>query len=86
MSYETLIVERRGQVDWVTLNRPEVMNALDNRLVDELLEYFDGLYWNREVRIVVLRGAGKAFCAGLDLKAPTRTTGRGRPGPGRGAG
>jgi enoyl-CoA hydratase len=72
MAYETLIVEQRGQVDWVTLNRPEVMNALDNTLVDELGDYFESLYWNRDTRVVVLRGAGKAFCAGLDLKAPTR--------------
>jgi enoyl-CoA hydratase/carnithine racemase len=72
MAYETLIVEQRGPVDWVTLNRPEVMNALDNTLVDELNDYFEKLYWNRDTRVVVLRGAGKAFCAGLDLKAPTR--------------
>ena len=68
MSYETLLIEKRGAVDWVTLNRPEALNTLNGQLVDELLDYFGKLYFDRSVRIVVLRGAGRAFCAGLDLK------------------
>jgi len=68
MSYETLIIEKDGSVDWVTLNRPEALNALNTTLVDELLDYFESLYFDRAVRVVVLRGAGRAFCAGLDLK------------------
>ena len=75
-AYKTLIVEEKGAVDWVTMNRPERMNALNNDLVDELLDYFGGLYWRRERRIVVLRGAGKAFCAGLDLKDGSNSSGR----------
>jgi enoyl-CoA hydratase len=67
-TYETLLIEKRGAVDWVTMNRPESLNALNNTLVDELLDYFGALYFERSVRIVVLRGAGRAFCAGLDLK------------------
>lgn len=66
--YETLLIESQGAVDWVTMNRPEALNSLNTMLVDELLDYFDKLYFNRTTRIVVLRGAGRAFCAGLDLK------------------
>ncbi|HYM01916.1 MAG TPA: enoyl-CoA hydratase/isomerase family protein, partial [Stellaceae bacterium] len=66
--YETLLIEKKGAVDWVTMNRPEALNSLNTVLVDELLDYFGKLYFDRSVRIVVLRGAGRAFCAGLDLK------------------
>ena len=66
--YETLVVEKRGQVDWLTLNRPEALNAISLAMVGELNDYFTGLYNDRTVRIVVMRGAGRAFCAGLDIK------------------
>ncbi|WP_324828838.1 enoyl-CoA hydratase/isomerase family protein [Qipengyuania zhejiangensis] len=62
-----LLVETRGDVDWVTLNRPARLNSLDNDLTRDLREYFEALYRRRDCRIVVLRGAGRAFCAGLDL-------------------
>lgn len=67
-NYQTIAVEKRGQVDWLTLNRPEAMNALSLKMVDELNDYFGRLYNDGSVRIVVMRGAGKAFCAGLDIK------------------
>ncbi|MBI1250289.1 MAG: enoyl-CoA hydratase/isomerase family protein [Alphaproteobacteria bacterium] len=66
--YETLIVEERGAVDWVTLNRPEALNALNGAMVSDLRSYFRALADRPERRIVVLKGAGRAFCAGLDLK------------------
>ena len=65
---EPLLVEHRDGVDWVTLNRPEVMNALDPSLIEALNDYFASLQRSRTVRVVVLRGAGANFCAGLDLK------------------
>jgi enoyl-CoA hydratase/carnithine racemase len=68
MKYETLEVRSEGGVDWVTLNRPEQLNALNNAMVDDLQDYFGRLYTDHGVRVVVLRGAGRAFCAGLDLK------------------
>lgn len=64
-----LLVERRGPVDWVTLNRPERLNALDETLIGALRAYFDGLYEDADCRVVVLRGAGRGFCAGADLKS-----------------
>lgn len=66
--YATLLIEKEGPIDWVTLNRPEALNTLNSQLIDDLLDYFGGLYFDRKTRIVVLRGAGRAFCAGLDIK------------------
>jgi enoyl-CoA hydratase len=69
-NYETISIEKREQVDWLTFDRPEQLNALNTLMMEELLDYFHGLAFDRAVRIVVIRGAGRAFCAGLDLKAP----------------
>lgn len=66
-TYQTLTVEHRRGIDWLTLNRPDQLNALNRRMIDELLDYFGGLYFNHSVRVVILRGAGRHFCAGLDL-------------------
>jgi enoyl-CoA hydratase len=67
-AYETLIVEKDGPVDWLTLNRPEQLNTLNRKMVDELLDYFGKLYFDRDTRIVVIKGAGRAYSAGLDIK------------------
>ena len=67
-TYETIQVDRDGQVEWLTLNRPESLNAISLTMVTELRDYFGDLYENDNVRIVVMRGAGRAFCAGLDIK------------------
>ncbi len=66
-AYETIAIDRREGVDWLTLNRPDQFNALNRRMMEELSDYFGGLYFNHAVRVVVLRGAGRHFCAGLDL-------------------
>ena len=67
-SYETFRIEKEGAVDWLTLDRPEVRNAINLQMTRELRDYFEGLYQDPSVRIVVLRGSGKSFCAGLDLR------------------
>ncbi len=59
--YETLRVEKQGQVDWLTLNRPEALNAINTPMVTELRDYFGRLSEDADTRIVVLRGAGRAF-------------------------
>jgi len=66
--YESLSVEREGHLTWLTLNRPGALNALSRAMVTELRDFFGGLGEDRETRVVVVRGAGRAFCAGLDLK------------------
>jgi enoyl-CoA hydratase/carnithine racemase len=62
-----LEIHEDGGVTWLTLNRPERLNALNAPLVDGLRNYFTELRTRPEIRVVVLRGAGRAFCAGLDL-------------------
>jgi len=77
METKTLTIENRGPVQWVTLNRPEQLNAITGDMAEELAAYFEGLIRNTSVRVVVLRGAGRGFCAGLDMKA--RLAGEGSP-------
>ena len=66
--YETLVVEKEGAIDWLTLNRPESLNSMNRPMMLELQHYFGTLYTDHSVRVVILRGAGRGFCAGLDLK------------------
>lgn len=65
---DVLLIEEREGVAWLTMHRPERLNALNPELATALRTYFQDLYARPEVRVVVLQGAGKAFCAGLDLK------------------
>lgn len=67
-SWDHLLVELDGAVATVTLNRPTVLNALNLRMGVELLAVLDELDADRAVRTVVLTGAGRAFCAGDDLR------------------
>jgi len=67
-SYETLELRRDGGLLWLILNRPHALNALSQQLVSELHEVLDSLHDDQSIRVVILRGAGRAFCAGLDLK------------------
>jgi 2-(1,2-epoxy-1,2-dihydrophenyl)acetyl-CoA isomerase len=69
MSEEVLLVEREGPVAVLTLNRPRSKNALDTALRSALAAALDRVGKDPSVRVVVLTGAGGAFCAGADLKA-----------------
>jgi enoyl-CoA hydratase len=66
--YETLKLEREGALAWLTLDRPQRLNAMSRQLVTELRDFLTSLPEDRQTRVIVLRGAGRAFCAGLDLK------------------
>lgn len=68
MSYENIEFERRDAVGLVTLNRPQRLNALSPGLVGDLRDFFGNLKDDRETRIVIMRGAGRSFCAGADLR------------------
>jgi enoyl-CoA hydratase/carnithine racemase len=69
VSYETLLVDVKDAVASVTLNRPEVRNALNATLIRELEQALAALEADQAARVIVLEGAGdKAFCAGADLK------------------
>ncbi len=86
-SYETIRIDRDGPVDWLVLNRPEALNAINTQMVTELRDYFSGLLETTKTRIVVLRGEGRAFCAGLDIKQSSRMVDRAGHRPvGRGFG
>lgn len=67
-AYSTLSIRREGAVDRVLLNRPDQLNTMSLAMIDELDDYFGRLQFQEEIRIVVLRGAGRAFCAGLDIR------------------
>ncbi|HEY7194289.1 MAG TPA: enoyl-CoA hydratase/isomerase family protein [Gemmatimonadales bacterium] len=66
-AYERLLVEIKDQIGNVTLNRPEKANAFDPDMCDDLLEALHMLATADAVRVIVITGAGKAFCAGADL-------------------
>ncbi len=68
MSYETLLVEKRDNVGIITLNRPEALNALNTRLMDELTAALRTLDADDEIGCIVLTGSKKAFAAGADIK------------------
>lgn len=66
--YDTLRVEREEHLTWLILNRPDALNAMNRTLIAELRDFFWRLTDDRQTRVVAIRGAGRAFCAGLDLK------------------
>jgi enoyl-CoA hydratase len=68
MSDPIILVEKHGEAALVTLNRPQAMNALSHALRTAIAETFDELEADPKTRVIILTGAGKAFCAGLDLK------------------
>lgn len=62
-----IVIEQRGGIEIVTLNRPEALNALSSAMVGALTAYFEQLCHRPDIRVVILRAEGRAFCAGLDL-------------------
>ena len=74
---DILDIQEQGGVMRLTMNRPERLNALNPALATALRECFQGLYRRKDIRVVILQGAGNSFCAGLDLKeqAPGQSVG-----------
>ncbi|MFC2033388.1 enoyl-CoA hydratase/isomerase family protein [Chloroflexota bacterium] len=68
MEFETLTVKKENGIATITLNRPDVRNALSDRMAEEIGIAFESLTADNEVRAVVFCGAGKAFCAGGDIR------------------
>lgn len=66
-SYRTLIVEEKNGIVWVTLNRPDRLNALTAEMYRELATVIDEMEGNPALRVLVITGAGRAFCAGADI-------------------
>jgi enoyl-CoA hydratase len=68
MAYETILVESRGPIGLITLNRPHALNALNAQLIGELNQALDGYDTDPEIAVVVLTGSDRAFAAGADVK------------------
>ncbi|MBL8439203.1 MAG: enoyl-CoA hydratase [Zoogloeaceae bacterium] len=74
MNFENIIVETRGKVGWITLNRPKAMNALSDALADELVVALNGFEADANIGCIVITGSEKAFAAGADIKAMAKYT------------
>ena len=70
MAFENLIYQREGPICYLTLNRPEKLNALNAALLGELREALAVIEADPEVRVAILTGAGRAFSAGFDIERP----------------
>ena len=68
MEFQTILVEKRDHIAKVTLNRPERLNAINERMFDELNAALEEIGSDSDVRVMVLTGAGRAFCASVDIK------------------
>ena len=68
MSYETLILEHRGPVGWLILNRPDSLNAHNVMMLSELPQAWREFDADDDVRVIVMTGSGRGFCAGADVK------------------
>ncbi len=66
-SYDTILFKRENNTAWVTLNRPEVHNAFNADMIRELNYLFGKIHQDESIRVVVITGNGKSFCAGADL-------------------
>src|SRR5687767_10704150 len=73
MDYTHLTVKREGAVDYLTLNRPDVRNAFNDRMIAELTSWAADAAQDPGLRVVVLSGAGKTFCAGADVAWMSQT-------------
>lgn len=67
MDFNTIKVQLGESMAWINLDRPEVRNALNAELIAELTEAFDWLNSRDDIRVIILKGNGPAFCAGADL-------------------
>jgi len=74
MKLETVIYEKKGNIATITLNRPQVLNAMNHQLVEDLNAALEAVKKDDEVKVVILTGAGRAFCAGEDLRDATGMT------------
>ena len=75
MSEDALLFESRGAVAWLTLNRPKAMNSINLNMLDLFEKYLPEIEADVEIRMLVVTGNGKAFCAGADLKEVLESAG-----------
>mgnify|MGYP001283764931 FL=1 len=68
MTYETIIVERKAGIGYLTLNRPKVFNAISEQMIREMKKAVEELNQDPTVGVVIITGAGKAFQSGADIQ------------------
>lgn len=69
MNFETIVFEEKENIGLLTLNRPDTINALNQKMIEELGLLFDELDLNDRVRVLIITGSGaKGFCSGMDMK------------------
>ena len=69
MPYETILYSEEGHIGLLTLNRPETLNALNQKMIEELDVLLEALHRHDEIRVLIVTGAGdKGFCSGLDMQ------------------
>lgn len=69
MTYETVSVEKNGRLATLTLNRPQSMNAMNGVMMREIAEALEWLHEEKDVQVLIIKGEGRAFSAGGDIKA-----------------
>ena len=69
LAFESIVYEKAPPRATITLNRPEVLNAFDFRMLREIARACEDVSWDDEIRVLVVTGAGRAFCVGADLKS-----------------
>ncbi len=74
-NYTDLIVEADAPLLWVTLNRPKFSNSFSDEMITQLCRLLREADWDDDIRVIILTGAGKNFCAGGDVKAMEEKTG-----------
>ncbi len=74
-SYETLLVDTRGRVGWITLNRPEALNALNSQVMHEVVTAAEAFDADEGIGAIVVTGSERAFAAGADIKEMSSKTG-----------
>jgi enoyl-CoA hydratase/carnithine racemase len=69
LGFQSIVYEKAPPRATVTLDRPDVLNAFDFRMLRELARAFEDASWDDDIRVVVVTGSGRAFCVGADLKS-----------------
>ena len=72
MPYQHLLIEKQGPIATLTLNRPDALNALNILIMEEIEDAARAFLHDEQTRVVIFKGAGKHFSAGVDLKQPPR--------------
>jgi enoyl-CoA hydratase len=79
MDYSTIRYELEGPLAWITLNRPDKLNAMSRAMVTELNRAMDAALGDEQVRVILVQGEGRAFSAGFDLEPQRRAPGAPEP-------